>query len=312
MSSPLDFLRLFADRLREAGIRFAITSGMACVHYGLAQNTKDSDWIIRPEDLAKLRDLFAQRETEGWRISYRSIFGAPLDQAYLGHGWTSHLSVWSGGDSMENKVDIFGQPPRVQASEIVADAEGWADRHVVAQMKRTDRDKDWPFVDGLGLQLRLAGEARSLLHIRDARRLREAWVEASPESRRNMALRRPLLAMLETVSDDLDLERLLAVERAIWENVNRERYGAHERVWKEFYRRWRLANDFIWPVEGPFCGQHDHLLGAARIHRLAEDPLGDAGREALLRAGLQRAARLLNAPEKEINLVLPPIKEMLP
>jgi hypothetical protein len=154
MSSPLDFLRIFADRLRGAGIRFAITSGMACVHYGLAQNTKDSDWIIRPEDLAKLRDLFAQLEAEGWRVSYRSIFGAPLEQAYLGHGWTSHLSMWNGADSMENKVDIFGQPPRVQAAEIVADAEGWADRHVVAQMKRTDRDKDWPFVDGLGLQVR--------------------------------------------------------------------------------------------------------------------------------------------------------------
>lgn len=33
MSAPLDFLGIFAGKLREAGIRFAITSGMACVHY---------------------------------------------------------------------------------------------------------------------------------------------------------------------------------------------------------------------------------------------------------------------------------------
>ena len=39
MSAPLDFLRIFAGQLRQAGIHFAITSGMACVHYGLQQNT---------------------------------------------------------------------------------------------------------------------------------------------------------------------------------------------------------------------------------------------------------------------------------
>ena len=44
VSAPLDFLRIFAGQLRQAGIPFAITSGMACVHYGLQQNTKDSDW----------------------------------------------------------------------------------------------------------------------------------------------------------------------------------------------------------------------------------------------------------------------------
>lgn len=31
MTLPLDFLRIFRARLREAGIRFALTSGMACV-----------------------------------------------------------------------------------------------------------------------------------------------------------------------------------------------------------------------------------------------------------------------------------------
>jgi hypothetical protein len=30
MSAPLDFLRIFAGQLRQAGIQFAITSGMAC------------------------------------------------------------------------------------------------------------------------------------------------------------------------------------------------------------------------------------------------------------------------------------------
>ena len=35
MQTPLDFLHTLRVDLRASGIRFAITSGMACVHYGL-------------------------------------------------------------------------------------------------------------------------------------------------------------------------------------------------------------------------------------------------------------------------------------
>ena len=39
-------------------------------------------------------------------------------------------------------MDWFGRPPRVQRWTVNED--GFADREVVAMMKRTDRDKDWP------------------------------------------------------------------------------------------------------------------------------------------------------------------------
>src|SRR5437667_7792998 len=93
MSAPLDFLKIFAGQLRQADISFAITSGMACVHYGLQQTTKDSDWIIPAEDLVRLRELFTHLEGElpPWRVSYRQICGAPLEQEFMAHGWTSHL-----------------------------------------------------------------------------------------------------------------------------------------------------------------------------------------------------------------------------
>ncbi len=38
MQTPLDFLNTFRVEMRASGIRFAITSGMACVHYGLQEN----------------------------------------------------------------------------------------------------------------------------------------------------------------------------------------------------------------------------------------------------------------------------------
>jgi hypothetical protein len=49
MQTPLDFLNTFRVEMRASGIRFAITSGMACVHYGLQQTTKYSDWIVPPD-----------------------------------------------------------------------------------------------------------------------------------------------------------------------------------------------------------------------------------------------------------------------
>ena len=88
MSAPLDFLKIFAGQLRQGGIRFAITSGMACVHYGLQQTTKDSDWIIAPDDLDKLRELLMRLEQAAppWRVSYRQILGAPRCRHRT--GWT--------------------------------------------------------------------------------------------------------------------------------------------------------------------------------------------------------------------------------
>jgi len=87
VSAPLDFLKIFAGQLRQAGISFAITSGMAFVHYGLQQTTEDSDWIIPAEDLARLRELFARLESSlpPWRISYRQICGAPLETEFMEH-----------------------------------------------------------------------------------------------------------------------------------------------------------------------------------------------------------------------------------
>lgn len=90
MSNPIDFYRAFQSLLRGRGIAGVLTSGMACVEYGLQQTTKDTDWIIAPDDIASLVALFGELErgiTGGnWRITYRGLFGAPLDPEYLAGG----------------------------------------------------------------------------------------------------------------------------------------------------------------------------------------------------------------------------------
>lgn len=104
MQSPLEFLDAFRGDLRAAGLRFAITSGMACVRYGLQQTTKDSDWILPPDQADPLRAVFAHRESAlpAWTIRYRSIFGAPLEAEWLAGGWTSHLAI---------RTEAGGAPP---------------------------------------------------------------------------------------------------------------------------------------------------------------------------------------------------------
>ncbi len=316
MSAPLDFLKIFAGQLRGAGIPFAITSGMACVHYGLQQNTKDSDWIIPAEALERLRELLAKLEGDlpPWRVSYRQIFGAPLEAEFMRHGWTSHLSIWDNAASVEHKVDIFSKPPRVKAEEIEADTEGWATRHVVAQMKRTDRDKDWPIVQGLGQQLWERNITLGLLHLTDAEALRTAWHAATPATRASMTVRRPLLRALDDSPplERLDLERLLALERLIWERVNEQRHGRYTRAWKDFYRRWRRDDDWGWPVSEPFWLQHRRLVQAAQRHELPPDPLANLPPHELVRMALEEVARVGAASQNEIAKVLPPAEELLP
>ena len=316
MSAPLDFLKIFAGQMRQAGISFAITSGMACVHYGLQQNTKDSDWIVPAEALERLREMLARLEGDlpPWRVSYRQIFGAPLDAEYMAHGWTSHLSIWDNAASVEHKVDIFSKPPRVKAEEITTDADGWASRHVVALMKRTDRDKDWPIIRGLGQQLWERKQPLCLLHLTDHEALLAAWRTSSPEMREELVQRRPLLRALAASPPPgrLDVERLLALERMVWERVNEQRHERYIRAWKLFYRQWRREEDWQWPTEEQFWLQHKRLAEAVRRHGLPPNPLAGTSREDLVNAALPEVAKIGGATQNEIAQVLPPVDELLP
>ncbi|MBI4027326.1 MAG: hypothetical protein HY360_20240 [Verrucomicrobia bacterium] len=311
MNSPLDFLRVFRVRLREAGIRFALTSGMACVEYGLQQSTKDTDWIIAPDDLGKLRTLFAGLEaaSPGCRVMYRSLFGAPLDFEFLSHGWTSHLLVRD-PDGAEHKVDIFGVPPRL--ASWTADDTGLATRHVVAQMKKTDREKDWPMVDSIAWQLWEHRSSEALLHIQDQRKLIDAWGKIPPADRHALAQKRPLLRLLDHEKNPDRVFAAVRIERIIWACVDEVRYGSYKQAWKTFYRAWKKEPGWQWPVDEPFSSQHQRLLDAASRHELAKDPVGHDGREALLDRAMKMAEVRSNSDAEKLGRITPPVSELWP
>jgi hypothetical protein len=313
MSAPLAFLRRFAGELRAGGIRFAVTSGMACVHYGLQQTTKYSDWIIAIENLDRFRALLVALENRQppWRISYRAIFGAPLEMDYMAHGWTSHLLVTE-PDGLENKVDLFCKAPRVRQLSNDPEDSDFAARAVVAQMKRTDRPKDCPMVDSLGWQMLERDPSEALVHLQDAAKLLEFWSQACEAIRAKAVARRPLLRLLERETDADRLDGFLRLERMIWECVNSERYGLYSQAWKKVYRAWQNESDFAWPVAESFALQHQRLATVARRLGLEHDPVGAVGRAALLQKALGRAVVKAQTTTATLALVQPPISELLP
>jgi hypothetical protein len=108
-----EFLCFLVARAQSHGILCATTSGMACVRFGVAVTTTGSS-IAR----------------------------------WMRGGWTSHLT-WKTKPE-ETCLDVFGIAPRGSSLWEVQLAGIYARYHVVAEMKRTNREKEWPFATSPG------------------------------------------------------------------------------------------------------------------------------------------------------------------
>ena len=316
MSDAIGFYRSFQSMVRERSIKATLTSGMACVEYGLQQNTKDTDWILDPDGISRLVALFGELERgisgRNWRVTYRGLFGAPLDSEYLAGGWTSHLAAFEGPDSAERHLDFFGRAPRLGPTWKSCVDGGIASRDVVARMKKTDRPKDWPLVNGLALQSYFDGEPGSVLHLREPSVLKEAWDRTPPNLREPFARERPLLGSLSACSD-AELDRLLLVEQLLWQCVNRERYLVYQQAWKAFYRDWQRDRIGEWPTSEPFLQQHHRVCEAVRVHALPPAPLAsDVTRSEVFDRGRDRVASLAAATQQELDRVAMPLDTILP
>lgn len=310
MSSPRAFLEQFRSELHAAGVRFAITSGQACVYFGIQQTTKDSDWIVEPEDLSRLRAMLSEMEEAGrTRVSFRGVCGAPPEQEFLGNGWTSHLAI-TDEDSDEHHLDFFGKAPRVVDLERDEFEPDYASRQVVAQMKKTDREKDWPIVFALGRQAVARGDDRGLLHGQDADWLIDSWNNVDQKDRDELIRQRPLLGLID--SEPSRLRRAIVIEKQIWTTVNRERYGVYQRSWKELFRQWRREPEFGWPPDEPFLQQHQLLSAAARRYRLPQAPLTESVRRDALAKAKSDAVEILAASDEELGRIIPPLEVLLP
>ncbi|PWU10476.1 MAG: hypothetical protein C5B50_25585 [Verrucomicrobia bacterium] len=287
---PLSYAQLerFYERLvtkaRDGGIPCAITSGMACVAFGVAQTTKDCDLLCAPAAASKLLDLLSRTSLMGRLPAYRGDLSAPLDERWFRGGWTSHF-VWNAA-GIDAYLDVFGVAPR-GSSPWQTELEGfYACRHTVAEMKRTNRERDWPYVTALGAQMIEAGDARGWLHIFDEDLLVALTQAARPPA--SLINQRPVLGL--AVKGDLRLRSALHAEVQLWHELDRARirvYLGAARPYASAVSKARLAPGAALEV------QHRTRLQCAQEH-LPSNPLEDYGVGRLINDARTALKRLVN------------------
>jgi hypothetical protein len=209
--------------LRAKGVPCAITGGLACVEFGIVEHTEDCDLLCAPEHARQLLETLGAKTFHGAPCQYRSQLSPPLEARWLAGGYTCHFQ-WPGEGAERPYLDVIGVPPRV-SSPWEAETQGaMAGRHTVAEMKRTNRRKDWDQATALGLQMIEAGDERGWLHVFDADALR-ALVETTPCSEAAMA-QRPVLRLAAEKSPLLD--RAVQTEVDFWTNLDRARLKLYE------------------------------------------------------------------------------------
>jgi hypothetical protein len=276
-----EFFESLVHRLREHGVVCAITSGMACVALGLSTQTKDCDVLCDPGSAREFLRVLSDSTFHDMHCVYRGRTTPPCDSRWLRGGWTSHFE-WK-VPSGKVQLDAFGVPPRGSQSwqrTIVGDYVGLAS---LAEMKQTDRDKDWPFVTGIGMKMIEAGNAQGWLYLFDAQLIRRlASRFPLPDE---IIQRRPILSLI-TQKREL-LSDALQAEREFWRELNRERLSVYSAAQRTYARELRKLKP-----PGAMDLMHDHKLrvACARDH-LPQRPIRDYGVERIIESARKNVAR---------------------
>ena len=278
-------------KLRERGVVCAITSGMACVHYGVAETTKDCDLLCHPVSFDTLLELLDDTKISQVPCHYRGNISPPLDARWHRGGWTSHFQWDTQPEVMT--LDVFGHALR-ESPPWPRDVFGlYAGPNTVAAMKRTYRDKDWAFITALGQRMLEADDDRGWLHIFEPEALAQLLTQHTcpPE----MVSRRPALQL--ALEHDPRTAGALNAERKLWEELDRARIRALERHLRPYVSAVRKAR-----TNTSLSLREEHALRVECATRhLPENPLKEYGvqrhiddaKAALLASGL--------VPESALN-----------
>ena len=237
------------------------------MHYGVAETTKDCDLLCHPSSFPTLLNFLEETKIDGATCHYRGNISPPLDARWHRGGWTSHFQ-WD-NEPEATKLDIFGHALR-ESSPWPEDLFGlYANPHTVAEMKRTNRDKDWPFISALGKRMIQADDERGWLHLFDAHQLQELFVQYScpPE----IIASRPALRFAQ--DKDPRVAGALNAERKIWEELDRRRIYILEQPLRHYVSAVRKAR-----VGKNLSLKEEHALRLICAEQtLPENPLKDYG-----------------------------------
>lgn len=278
------FFEDLVSELRSRGVVCAITSGLACVHYGVAETTQDCDLLCHPASFQTLLDLLAETNVSGKPCHYRGNISPPLDARWHRGGWTSHFQWGTPPDV--TTLDIFGHALR-ESSPWQEDLVGlYAGPNVVAEMKRTDRDKDWPFINSLGVELLRSRDPRGWLHLFEVDSISQ-MLEEFPVIPDEMLAVRPVL-QLAAHHDPLLYHALLA-ERQFWKELDRLRI----RIYRAALRPYVLAIGRTGSQLTGLREQHAaRLAGAEGV--LEKNPARKHGVDRMIKEARQSTATFVN------------------
>jgi hypothetical protein len=269
---------------QSRGVTCAITSGMACVHFGIAATTKDCDVLCAVEKADDFRHLIAETELHDLLPNYRGNISPPLDARWMRGGWTSHF-IWKTHPE-ETCLDVFGIAPR-GSSRWEQDIEGlYASRHTVAEMKRTNRGKDWPYISALGIKLLKQDDVRGCLHISDASQLLAAVeVYDIPPW---MLSARPILRL--ALDRDERLDAALQAEQLFWNRLDACRIRLYEEALRPYVSAVRRV---VGRREVTLHESHRLRVECAEAH-LLPSPMKAHGLDQLVRDAREATAQIIH------------------
>ncbi len=236
---------------KEAGAEVLISSGQACVLYGIAAFSKDGDWIVK-EDETSMNAVLSVLEKR--RALYR--FGAPLNPAWHSKGWTSHFE-YVDGNGMRIRTDFCSRPPRTNFGELWAravskDGLDVVDVEDLLHIKQTRRVRDYPIIGSIAEAAGLEKNEPELAlnYLQDFLLLKQAvdrWPEEARKMKRNAvrllvanAPRSEVVSAIaheqdETIRDD---EIRISAMTMKMETMRRNFAGARQRWEKEKTNLW--------------------------------------------------------------------------
>ena len=239
--------------MRAHGVRSLLMGGQACILYGAAEFSRDTDVVVlaSPDNLRRLQSAMTELEAAVVAVP-------PFEVAYLQRGHAVHFRC-SAPDVQGLRIDVMARLRGVDPFEVLwdrrttitlpmpdgpaLDVELLALPDLVAA-KKTQRDKDWPMlrrlVEANYFQFRdAATPARIGFWLRELRtpELLLACAEANPAEARAAAVFRPALAAalagdLPGTARALDAEQVAeqAVDRAYWAPLRTELEGLRRSV----------------------------------------------------------------------------------
>ena len=209
--------------MRTHRVRALLMGGQACVFYGAAEFSRDTDFAILADavNLARLRKALAELRAE-------PIAVPPFELKYLKRGHAIHFRCQH-PEALRMRVDVMSKMRGVDTF-----AKLWRRRTIIelpdgtkcdllslpdlVQAKKTQRDKDWPMIRRLVEAHYFSHHAKPraaqikfwLMELRTPQLLLEV-AQAHASLARRLATKRPLL--LPAVAGKLtQLERSLIVE----------------------------------------------------------------------------------------------------